>query len=559
MISPRSSNYERLEGGHGPTRNGGMRRFGWKKFAVGAVVIIGLVWVFGPRKEDIIPEKYMPSIPKIQLPPFGHFEDDDLASVPALPKPTTPTIDAPHDIEDQIHRPPVDVRPISPATDPDPTKTVYCDKPFEANSPLVQYALMIDAGSTGSRIHIYKFNNCGGSPEYEYEVFKQINPGLSAFPEKPLDAAQSLDVLLDEALKVVPASLQKCTPVAVKATAGLRLLGPEKSEKILDAVKHRLQEKYPFSLPDKDGIVIMDGSDEGVYAWITANYLMNTIRAETPANTPTYAVLDLGGGSTQIVFKPVFDSNKPESTLEEGEHKYDLTFGGKTHVLYQHSYLGYGLMSARNSVHRVVDFMSSFQKASKDGSVANPCLAKGTTRAVEIVDAAKGAKKVTMTGSDVGSFDACNRVIELVMAKDAICELKPCSFNGVYQPSLLDTFPRGKVLLLSYFYDRLQPLLPSSSTTPITVSKVAALAKQLCEGKPAWQKEWGKDKDLMAELEDRPEWCLDMTFMHALLRLGYEFGSDREVEIGKQIEGTELGWCLGATIAMVGGDLKCRV
>ena len=63
----------------------------------------------------------------------------------------------------------------------------------------------------------------------------------------------------------------------------------------------------------------------------------------------------------------------------------------------------------------------------------------------------------------------------------------------------------------------------------------------------------------MNELEGRPEHCLDLTFMHALLRLGYEFGDDREVSIGKQIEGTELGWCLGATIAMVGGDLKCRV
>lgn len=60
MFSPRSSNYERLEGGMGPSRNNGMRRFGWKKFAVGAVVVIGLVWVFGPRKEDILPEKYIP-------------------------------------------------------------------------------------------------------------------------------------------------------------------------------------------------------------------------------------------------------------------------------------------------------------------------------------------------------------------------------------------------------------------------------------------------------------------------------------------------------------------
>lgn len=63
----------------------------------------------------------------------------------------------------------------------------------------------------------------------------------------------------------------------------------------------------------------------------------------------------------------------------------------------------------------------------------------------------------------------------------------------------------------------------------------------------------------MSELEDRPEWCLDMTFMHVLLRLGYEFGDERAVRLEKQIEGTELGWCLGATIAIVGGELRCRV
>lgn len=332
---------------------------------------------------------------------------------------TAPTIDPPHDIDEELI-PPSNVRPTSPATDPDPSRTVYCPEAYKPGTPLVQYALMIDAGSTGSRIHIYKFNNCGASPEYEYEVFKQMHPGLSSFSGRPLEAAESLDELLDEALKVVPKSLQKCTPVAVKATAGLRLLGATESEAILDAVKHRLTEKYPFSLPAEDSVVIMDGKDEGVYAWITANYLLSTIRASTPEDTPTYAVLDLGGASTQMVFKPVFNSTKPESTLEEGEHKYDLAFGGKTHVLYQHSYLGYGLMRARKSVHRLVDFMSSVQHGMKDGTVANPCLAKGTTRIVEIDEKEDQLPRtVTMVGTDVGSFEACNRIMELVMAKHA--------------------------------------------------------------------------------------------------------------------------------------------
>lgn len=140
-----------------------------------------------------------------------------------------------------------------------------------------------------------------------------------------------------------------------------------------------------------------------------------------------------------------------------------------------------------------------------------------------------------------------------------ICEVKPCSFNGVYQPSLLETFPSGKTLLLSYFYDRIRPLIPEASTSPLHISNIATLAQQVCQGKSSWKEHWGHDDGLMEELEGRPEWCLDLTFMNALLRLGYEFSSNRVIEIGKQIDGTELGWCLGATIAMVGADLKCRV
>jgi len=135
--------------------------------------------------------------------------------------------------------------------------------------------------------------------------------------------------------------------------------------------------------------------------------------------------------------------------------------------------------------------------------------------------------------------------------------MKPCSFNGVYQPSLLDSFPYGKVLLLSYFYDRLSPLVPPSK--PLTVSTFAEAAHDVCLGRSNWVKQpWGKDKGLMQELEGRPEWCLDLTFMHALLQLGYEFQDHREVKMEKKVKGTELGWCLGATIAMVGGELTCR-
>ncbi|KAJ6585612.1 nucleoside phosphatase family-domain-containing protein [Mycena capillaripes] len=555
-MAPMSPTYDRLEAGRPQGKQ--YKRFAWKKFAIGAGILLALVWFFVPKERRTIPGwGGSPTFEKGNTPYEGKPPAEDTLESPSK-RPGKPVTAPPnHADEDVPHA-------KSFETDPDPTKTTYCTKPHSSSARLVQFALMLDAGSTGSRIHVYKFNNCGPLPAYEYEVFKQTEPGqgLSSFAGRPTEAAASLNVLLDEAMRVVPQSLRKCTPVAVKATAGLRLLPDTQAADILDAVTSHLRTAYPFALPAKasDAVAIMDGSDEGVFAWVTANYLLNTIRADTPPDTKTYAVLDLGGASTQIVFEP-----KSGAPLHEGEHKYALEQGGRKRTLYQHSYLGYGLMRARASVHRVVDFMAALHEAppSAAGTVGNPCLSRGTQRTIELVGDGGVKKNVTMDGADVGGYDACRRIVDLVLAKDAICVERPCAFGGVYQPALSEAFPpsAGPVMLLSYFYDRVSPLMPpSEGQLSTTVDAIGDLAKAVCVGRDEWLKQWGAQPQLMKELEGRPEWCLDLTFMHALLRTGYEFAGDREVIYGKQIAGTELGWCLGAGIKLVGGvDVECRV
>lgn len=130
--------------------------------------------------------------------------------------------------------------------------------------PLIQYVLMLDAGSMGSRIHAYKFNYCNATPELEDEAaFGHVEPGLSSYGNDPEAAAQSLDKLLEISLKAVPLYLHSSTPIAVKATAGLRLLGDEMSNKILEAVRQRLESQYPFPIIKEQGVAVMDGAEEG--------------------------------------------------------------------------------------------------------------------------------------------------------------------------------------------------------------------------------------------------------------------------------------------------------
>ena len=418
---------------------------------------------------------------------------------------------------------------------------------------------MIDAGSTGSRIHVYKFNNCGNTPELESEEFKMTEKnagGLSSYGSDADGAAKSLDILMEVALKTVPDALKSCTPIAVKATAGLRKLGPEKSKNILEAVRLRLETVYPFAVVSKEnnGVVVMDGSEEGVYAWITTNYLLGKIG--TPDITETAAVFDLGGGSTQIVFEPTFKStaNGMSGKLAEGEHKYDLTFGGRHFELYQHSHLGYGLMEARSTIHKIL--INEMHAANPNehrwltSPITNPCIAPGMIRPVNITFEADhplqnkvGERaEFEMVGPLSPAPAQCRALAEKMLYKDAECALTPCSFNGIYQPSLAKTFAKEDVYTFSFFYDRTNPLgMPES----FTLKELHDLTSQVCAGEKAWDV-FESIPEAITELKDRPEWCLDLNYMMALLHTGYEMPIDREVKIAKKIKGNELGWCLGA-------------
>lgn len=438
-----------------------------------------------------------------------------------------------------------------------------CTKSYSKDKPLIQYALMIDAGSTGSRIHVYKFNNCGPTPELEEETFKETakkkdqSSGLSFYDGDAEAAAKSLDVLMDVAVKKVPEEYQGCSPIAVKATAGLRKLGELKSNNTLKAVRHRLETVYPFPVvsDEKNGVEVMPGEMEGVYAWITVNYLLGHIGG--PDKNPTAAVLDLGGGSTQIIFEPTFPE-KPRgglpTKLAEGEHKYKLNFGQRDFDLYQHSYLGYGLMEARNNMHATL--LDSLYEANKKPDqentdylkqpIINPCIAPGLWRDVTVALPAGhelGEKvAVNMTGPAEPAPTQCRYWTEKSLHKEDECKIAPCAFRGVHQPPFEQTFAREAVYLLSYFYDRTTELgMPES----FTLRELHDLANRVCKGEEGWDV-FAPVPKAVEELKGRPEYCLDLNFMYSLLRSGYGMPIDRELRIAKKIGGNELGWCLGA-------------
>ena len=465
---------------------------------------------------------------------------------------------------DKLPQKPQDVAETKADTETKPVAETKPDTPKKpASGDCEQYVIMIDAGSLGLRVHTYKFDVCQLPPLVLAEDFKMLKPGLSSFDTDAEGAANSLNPLLDLAVAFVPKHLQACTPIAVKATAGLRKLGEEKSLAILLAVRSHLETKYPFAVVEgTDGIEVMDGSDEGYYAWITTNLLLGTIG--TAEKEATAAVFDLGGGLTQIVFEP-----KPDHPVAKLDMERKFEFGGHTYSLYEYSHLGYGLNEARNKINKAIVTNFGTEKLTKhqlakqaeaaaadNVEITNACLPPNT-ETTKVVEFGKDEYyHVKFVGGKLHLGGLCRGLVELIFAKDAECNVGPCSFNGVHQPLLSKLFDKhGDMFVFSFFYDRTNPL---GFPLDFTVEELRDLARDVCGGAELASV---FAKEAQEELNKEPFWCMDLSIITGLLHTGYDIPLAREVKTAQKIGGFEIGWCLGASLPLLelkGKNWKCR-
>ena len=101
-----------------------------------------------------------------------------------------------------------------------------------------KYAVVLDAGSTGSRVHVFRFDvEPTGDLVLLDDTFEQLKPGLSSFASEPEQGAASLRPLLEVAMRTVPEAARASTTVEVRATAGLRMLPGAQAENLLRATR----------------------------------------------------------------------------------------------------------------------------------------------------------------------------------------------------------------------------------------------------------------------------------------------------------------------------------
>lgn len=318
-----------------------------------------------------------------------------------------------------------------------------------------QYGIQMDAGSSGTRLYVYKWNA---------RIFKELppsltqvmteeswskkqNPGISTFGTNPTGAGASIQPLLDFAIDVVLKSEGvtdvSVVPVFLGATAGLRMLAPSTVTAILTSVQSTV--KNAGFMYKKEWIRVLSGEEEGAFGWVAANSLLGTLTSNDTSTT--VGALDLGGASTQSTFHP------SESILAG---LFPLSIANVSHSLYTHSYLYYGADQARYSM-----YLDLIQAASKTPgtdtgkTVINPCFPTG-------YESTSDVNNPTIVFKGSSDWNAC-----LAAATKLITDYQPltpsssksveclhsdherCTFNGVYQPAIPS---KMKLLAMASFY-----------------------------------------------------------------------------------------------------------
>uniref|UniRef100_A0A0C9QL94 TSA: Wollemia nobilis Ref_Wollemi_Transcript_28575_2165 transcribed RNA sequence n=1 Tax=Wollemia nobilis TaxID=56998 RepID=A0A0C9QL94_9CONI len=402
------------------------------------------------------------------------------------------------------------------------------------------YGVVIDAGSTGSRIHVFEYVNEGGIPLVKGGAPSlKTKPGLSAFASTPEQAGESLVELLEFSRKKVPESRRHGTKVFLMATAGLRRLDSDTQEKILESCR-RVLRFSGFNFKD-DWASVITGPDEGLFAWVAANYALGTLGGNPHKTT---GIIELGGASAQVTFVP--EEPPPPEFLQT------LTLGGITYKLYSHSLLHFGQEAAWESLSHMIlsgAFKSSLLSAEK-GVVLDPCTPKGYTMDSEELLQLPGGSANEDNGKlfavhSNGNFSKCrNAALALLQEGQDECVYQHCKIGSTFIPEF-----RGKFFATENFFYTSQffGLVPKAS-----LSDIEKAGQHFCG------EDWAvlQEKHHNVEKEELLKYCFSSAYIVALLNdsLGIAMNDER-IRFTNQVGTVPIDWALGAFILRMMEDL----
>eukprot|EP00929_Paragymnodinium_shiwhaense_P064607 TRINITY_DN32397_c0_g2_i1.p1 TRINITY_DN32397_c0_g2~~TRINITY_DN32397_c0_g2_i1.p1 ORF type:complete len:525 (+),score=101.27 TRINITY_DN32397_c0_g2_i1:95-1669(+) len=392
------------------------------------------------------------------------------------------------------------------------------------------YIIVIDAGSSGSRIHVIDVLQRaeGGAAvpklnltSYSTQTMK-VKPGLSFHAGRGdyFGLERSLQQLLEFADSLIPPSKRPSTPVLLAATAGLRRLGGDLAQGAMQRARQTLGSHGYLFCPS--WAKILEGREEAGFAWVAANYISGELQQAAAARSAEDAavsssfkqggssgessrgVVELGGGSMQVAFEV---PKNADISLEDSFSFTDAL--GQEYLIYAHSYLGFGVNYAQRT----------YEEEFPPNRLDDPCYPLGQSRR------ARAAENSSTIGGS-GNFEDCKRLIrDGILSGDA---RGPGRYAGELVPR--GNFTGAGSLLYARLRLQQQPLQPLLGDE----RALAAASEASCRGQDGQSQ-----KD-----------CFSLAYQAAVLEaLGVHANPEARLQLSDPSRESTPDWAIGAALA----------
>ncbi|KAI6653518.1 Ectonucleoside triphosphate diphosphohydrolase 4 isoform X2 [Oopsacas minuta] len=419
----------------------------------------------------------------------------------------------------------------------------------------IQYAIIIDAGSSGSRAYIYywstqaEITNTGVTQIsqlvdiHDQPIIMKVSPGLTDYKYSKQAYEDGIKPLLSYVLQHIPGEQIPITPVYILATAGMRLIPTQQQNRILAEIELGIRRDFGFKIKSEN-VRVISGIDEGVYSWLAINYILKRLDSahhNESKSTSTVGSLDMGGGSLQIAYEiPIHKT--------DGKFIQHLNFGiNLQYKLYVNTYLNFGANQVRDAhfAYLINTSMSSIHNYSiynqSTIQVTDPCLHENQHEYRMYA-----GRTVKILGS--GNYNLCRKQLITHLKQDNPCPPSPihCKMNGMYQAPI--DFTNMQFYGFSEFWYTMDDVFNIGGV--YYREKYDLSAVEYCSLDWSTIMDWrGKNLYPRADLNRQATQCFKSAWLSIVLHRGFGFPDDyNHLQSTDRIDGREIQWTMGALI-----------
>ncbi|KAL4612881.1 ectonucleoside triphosphate diphosphohydrolase 7 [Arapaima gigas] len=450
----------------------------------------------------------------------------------------------------------------------------------DVKNPALNYGIVVDCGSSGSRVFVYYWPPHNGNPHSLLDirqmrdlnrspVVKKIKPGISTLALTPDKASDYLQPLLSYAATHIPREKHKETPLYILCTAGMRLLPDSQQVAILEDLTRDVALEFDFLFSSSQAEVI-SGKQEGVYAWIGINFVLGRFdhadeeedavvevttgvqNREPISRRRTVGIIDMGGASLQIAYEVpmavTFSSPEQEeaakSLLAEFNLGCDRDHTQHVYRVYVTTFLGFGGNMARQ---RYEDAMVSSTLArfgltgdrmglTPSTPYLDPCLPTGLSDTIK-----SNGHEIFLRGQ--GDWYRCQEAVRPLLGSSN----STSSVKGVYQAPI--DYHNSEFYGFSEFYYCTEDVLRMSGQ--YSSNRFSKASADYCATKWTKLKQRLDSKlfSLQADISRLKYQCFKSAWMYEVLHSGFHFPEDYgSLKTAQLVYDKEVQWTLGAIL-----------